>query len=113
MKYLLILLLSGILAGCGRNGDSEPKGLIPVDSMALILADIHIVEAMGNYPSMIDSVEIDFNQYYLDVLKKHGVNAVRYDSSYSYYVRSSKKMDEIYERVLSELSARENAPSSP
>jgi hypothetical protein len=102
-----------LMAGCSNNGTPPPAGIIPVDSMSVILAEIHILEAYANYPSLQDSMAINYEKSYEALFERTGVTRERYDISYDYYVQSPEKMNTLYEKVINALSERENMIAKP
>ena len=107
MKYIIyILLFITILNSCSTNNNNN-NIIIPADSMANILADIHIADATLN-EIMNKERFTKVNNYYYSVLQKHNISRARLDSSISYYSSRGKEYEAIYENVLYILNKKES-----
>lgn len=83
-----------------------PKNLIPEDQMISILTDVHLIEgSRTGMKVMGDTVTIA--HYYQVMFSKHNITKDQYDSSFSYYVVHTKKMDLMYEKVIENLNKLE------
>lgn len=103
MRKLLSILAVALLAvACSKT----PKGIIPPEEMAQLMADIHTAEAVielnrGEYRS--DSLKQAFKQ---SVYARHGVYAATVDSSYMWYGRNINSYLEVYDRTIEILEHR-------
>lgn len=103
MRKLLSILAVALLAvACSKT----PKGIIPPEEMAQLMADIHTAEAVielnrGEYRS--DSLKQAFKQ---SVYARHGVDAATVDSSYMWYGRNINSYLEVYDRTIEILEHR-------
>lgn len=93
------------LSSC-HNGSSPrvPAGIIQPDSMVQVLLDIHIFQAMlqlGYYQK--DSAQGVANKFSA-LLKKHHLTDEQYNKSLKYYGYHPALLDDIYEKVLNNLS---------
>lgn len=103
MRKLLSIIAVALLAvACSKT----PKGIIPPEEMAQLMADIHTAEAVielnrGEYRS--DSLKQAFKQ---SVYARHGVDAATVDSSYMWYGRNINSYLEVYDRTIEILEHR-------
>jgi len=99
-----------LTVACSQS-PKPPPGTLTEDQMINILIDIHVAEAKANSASLRsqDSVAVYYKVLEREVFKKHGVDSVKYYSSYRYYMQHLKQMDQIYAAVVDSLSLRENS----
>ena len=106
MKYLLFILSVIVIFSSCSNGVENPEIIISADSMAIILADVHLADAtLSVMMNRKKYTEID--SYYNSVLQKYNITRARLDSSISYYSSRGKEFEKIYEDVMFILSQKE------
>lgn len=96
--------------GCKRD-DSLPDGIIPMEQMSPILADLQIAEsnvARMNLKSY-DSAKVAFQYKQLQILEGYGVDTTLYNKSYEAYARYPSYMEVIYTDVLTILEAKSDS----
>lgn len=108
--YIYLLSLFLLINSCRENETTEiPAGVFPPDSMALIMADIHITEAIlqqkGYQPELLDYKSAQIQK----TLLKNGADPARFNRSYEYYLSVPETFSGIYDHVISEISRREAA----
>ena len=104
-KIAYILFFTTIfLFSCSKKQEPEYK-IIPKDTMAMILADIHIADATLSHIKNIPPGQND--KYYLYIFKKYNTNKTVFDSSISYYTTHGKEYEKIYEDVMFRLNKLE------
>jgi hypothetical protein len=128
---LLVLLLA---IGCsGPEGPQlppEPDDLIEQEKLVQVLADVHLLEAalgmrspvmaprplrpgeINNPKQPVTPIAVPLpgsgkSLAYYDIFKQHGVTWKQYESSMTWYAAQPDVLDEIYEKVVEELSARQ------
>lgn len=77
--------------------------------MAEVLTDIHIVEAEANLRTLPDSAsteKINFQK----VFEKNKITKKQYENSLTFYIDHPELLNEIYEKVLNELSKMQAQP---
>lgn len=109
--YLLIILF--LLHSCKGSDSAEiPSGVYSPDSMAMILADIHITESIlqqkGYQPELLDYKSALIQK----TLRDNGANPHRFNRSYEYYLSVPETFSGIYDHVISEISRREAAAAA-
>lgn len=103
-SFLILLVLS---TACVKP-EEHPADLIPKDSMAQILVNIHISEAkVATRPMHPDSTYLFYEVYKKDVYKKYKISPERFQKSFDYYLRNLDQMDQIYETVVDSLGLME------
>jgi hypothetical protein len=104
-KYFLIFLV--FCYSCIRP-EKPPEDVIPRDTMAAILVDIHIAESKVSVKSIRpDSAHIYYNLHKKEIFNKYKVPEERFEKSFEYYMRNLTEMDQIYAVVVDSLSLRE------
>jgi len=105
MKKLVFGALLYVLASChGDNSVRVPAGIISPDSMVQVLTDVHIFQAtlqLGYFKS--DSVQVTAKAFD-DILKKHHLTQGEYSKCLEYYCYHPDLFDDIYEKVLNNIS---------
>ncbi|MDE6612241.1 MAG: DUF4296 domain-containing protein [Muribaculaceae bacterium] len=100
LSIYAIMLLAAV--SCSKT----PKGIIPPEQMAQLMADIHTGEAV---------IELNRGEYRTDSMKqalkqsvyaRHGVDAATVDSSYLWYGRNINSYLEVYDRTIEILEHR-------
>lgn len=109
-KTLLILLLSVLAAGCGRETAPKPKHLLKEEDMVNILYDISLLQAISSYqPLALDSGKVDIKNY---IYKKYAIDSATFAQNQAYYASSLEKYEGIQKR-LSERLAKEKKQATP
>jgi hypothetical protein len=114
-RLLITLFISMLFFGCREKTDKSglPVGisadsLIQPGKMALVLADVHVVEAafLNDRNEGLNSNETP-GYYYEEIFKKHHVSRERYEQSLTYYRHNPERYSKIYEKVVAVLEARQ------
>lgn len=100
--------------GCGSSESQlgeKPANLVPEETMANILMQVHLNEArISKYGlSSSDSASILFNRLQAKTLKQYGVDTSAYTKSYIYYSARPADLARIYERVVEQLKEAQKA----
>jgi len=103
-------LLFGIiilLAGC--KADAPPEWVMSEEEMINYLIDLHLSEAaVQNLRLKSDSARVVFAVREKYILKKHQLTDSVFLKSYSYYLKHSEKLEEIYGAVVDSISLRQS-----
>lgn len=89
-----------ILIGCSGNP------IIPKKDMVLILEQIYITDGVVS----ISESSLGFKDsiaYYEPILNKYGYTTSEFDSSIKYYAQRTEELDEIFDKVILELSKQQ------
>ncbi|NQX39116.1 protein of unknown function [Pedobacter steynii] len=100
-NFLYIVFLFLLISGCKPG---IPKQVIQPDQMSGLLADIHIVDGYVSSIPSSDSAKKVAAAYYKGIYKKYGVDSAKYAKSMAYYNSEPKVLDEIYTKVVADLS---------
>jgi hypothetical protein len=106
MKLLLpIFSICLMVASCSnKNKAITPVGVLGRDTMASVIADVHLVQAsqrMGMVLDTTDTCAFTSTEY---VWKKHHITEAEYEKSLDYYSHNTGILDSIYEKVLTNLN---------
>jgi hypothetical protein len=106
IKKLFFFTLSSLwLLSCnGGKSFSAPAGIIQPDTLVEVLTDVHIFQAtiqLGNFQN--DSAG-KVNKAFEAILKKHRLSDEEYNRSLKFYSYRPDVFDDIYEKVLNNLS---------
>lgn len=103
MKRLAVIVLAVLaLASCSK----VPRGVIGVEEMARLMADIHTGESMMEAQRrefMGDSMRKVLRQ---SIYARHGVSSEQVDSSFGWYGRNITYYMEVYDRTIEILEKR-------
>jgi hypothetical protein len=72
--------------------------------MESVLTDLHKLDGAMAAKGIAYAQWDQKNEYYVSVLKKHGINQAIFDSSVVYYNRDPKKFERIYDNVIKNLT---------
>ena len=107
MKRLLPLLFL-FFVSCKEKFPSVPSGIIPMDKMEKMLADMHISDAVASTRAMGDINEKKYTgQYYEQIFKNHGITRQEFMKSYNFYENNPILLNKLYDDVLGDISKRE------
>jgi hypothetical protein len=111
-KAISVILLSFLLASCYHPAPKPQfnmKLVIRPDSMEVLLVDMHIAEGMVSVLKNKEQTSGVLSSEYFDaILKKHNLNRESFEESVKYYAYHTEKMDDIYEKVITDLSKLES-----
>jgi Domain of unknown function (DUF4296) len=104
LNYFVIALFLLLLMAC-QNGGKAP---ISPNTFTLILTDMHTAEAAAEGESMTAKDSI-LRIYFAQILNKHGVSQVDFDSTLAVYSRKPLELDSIYAGVFREIAKIDTA----
>jgi len=105
-KFIFIFILIGIFTSCSSKEEEKvtiPKGLIPRDSLVVVLIDIHKADAFLAKNKLPNNAR-NKDAFYGAILKKHGYSRPIFDSTVVFLKDYLDYYEEIYDDVLIELS---------
>jgi hypothetical protein len=103
-SYFLLFIL---LTACASEPE-PPKNLIPEEKMALIMADIHLLESkVKGIRISSDSAEAVFNHLEQKIFEKHNVERSAYVTSIKFYTDHPDRLHDIYQVVVDSLMVRQ------
>lgn len=106
-KIILHLALISALFSCIPE-TKVPEGVLDTETMAKILADIHLTEAKVNRLTFqdYDSTRVAYLELERRIMAKYKVDTTRYKTSYRFYVQNPQMMVKIYDETLNILDER-------
>ncbi len=103
-NFILIFCFLAIACSPGRN-----EKIIPEDTMANLLADIHFTDAVIHVMQTRKHTEKAVKEsLYQAVFDKYGISPEDYRNSLAYYAEKPAKLDQIYDKVFNKLNQLEN-----
>lgn len=107
MRNAILLLLALLALGCGKPAVEKPDNLIDQQTMANIIYDLAVIEAMKTQDvALIGNASSDY------VYKKYKVDSLRFVRSNQYYAAQIDQYKKIYEKVDARLAAEKNTADS-
>lgn len=110
-RNIIILLISSFLFACSakkENAIKVPDDIVPIDTMAAIMADIHLAEAEAAvYPYNDTAGTVNLPAYYRFVFNKHKIDTAVFGKNFRYYESHPEIMNEVYTKVLENLSKQQ------
>lgn len=91
------------------DSDSRNKispGVYDKETMAHVLAEMHLVEAAYRSGAIEPEVQGKGRQVQQKVLERLGSDTLQFDESFAYYSANSKKLEEVYDLVNIELTKK-------
>ncbi|WP_182955866.1 DUF4296 domain-containing protein [Pedobacter gandavensis] len=102
MRNFLYILSFFLLISACKPG--IPKDIIQPDKMPAILSDIHVVDGYVSGIPEVDSAKKVAGSFYKGIYKKFGIDSALFAKSMTYYNDNPKLLDDIYIRVVGDLS---------
>jgi len=103
-KLALLALLSLFLVSCGSKSFRAPTGIIQPDTLVQVLTDVHIFQATIQLGSFQNDSAGTVHKAFEAILQKHNLTDSIYNRSLKFYSYHPDVFDDIYEKVLSNLS---------
>ncbi|ETZ21035.1 DUF4296 domain-containing protein [Pedobacter sp. V48] len=104
-NFIYTAFLFLFVAGCKPG---IPSDIIQPDKMALVLHDIHIVDAYITTIPNIDTSRTMAAAYYSGIYKRYEIDSALYGKSMAYYSQHPKVLDGIYDKVTKGLTKQKN-----
>lgn len=107
MRFAALLLL--LVVGCSSEMPKVPDDVISPDKMILILADIHLADAIAETKAQQGANEQQLSeQLYISIFKNYDISREKFDYSLRFYEQSPEWMNKMYEDVQTAISKRQN-----
>lgn len=81
-----------------------PAGIMPRDSMASVLTDVHLVKAARQLGLVLDTADSNGTGTFNYVWKKHRITEQQYAKSLDFYTHHPALLDSVYEDALNNLN---------
>jgi hypothetical protein len=106
-KIALLLSVILLFAGCNNSPVQKPEKLIDEETMANIIYDLSVLEAMKSRDGKL--VRNSTSAY---VYKKYKIDSVQFVQNNQYYAAEIDKYKKIYEKVNARLESEKKAADS-
>ena len=103
---LFLLIPITVLYSCNfRNNQNR----IPEKDVVKILTELYVADGLLTFPSIRNYFSSkDSTSNYIDIIRKNGYTKERMDKTLKYYYdKKPKKLENIYDQVLSKLSEKQ------
>ncbi len=114
-----VILISFLLTStaCNKKTPSTvapPHHVIAKDTLVLILADFHVLEASLTLKMLDDKTTANMRNVLKDkIYKDYNVSKERFFNSYAYYEKKPIALDSIYCEVITEITQRQSKLTKP
>lgn len=117
MKFRTYLLLSFLIliTACSKPEVKVPADIIPRDSMIVVLADIHLIEATIQLKGLgrNDTLKAEAYGRYRYVFNKHKISSTQFRKSLEYYRSEPEYFHTMYNEVITRLSVEQAKSNKP
>ena len=81
--------------------NSTPKGILPVKKMALIIADLKVLEAKVDnmYVNSSDSTRFVYRFEQEKIFEKYNIDSSTFNQSYDYYLRNKRELVKVFDKT--------------
>jgi hypothetical protein len=105
LNGILIILLLGSCYHTTPDPSFKKSLVIPADSMVTLLTDLHMADGVINTIKLKDkSLGHLSTEYFSAILEKHRIGRDTFDESMRYYAYHTEELNQIYEKVIVNLS---------
>lgn len=104
---LVLVLFAALFFSCkgGEDNVKVPAGIIPPDTLVLVLTDFHLAEAALAEKKVQQQNTVAYSSlYYALLFQKYAISYHRFNASMEFYSAHPKLYRETYDKVLEELS---------
>ena len=114
INFLFLVFIPVFFLSCTHYEVSiKRRDTIPVKDFIPILEDIHLADAIISNPSLVSRYPgLDTLSNYRDILMHYGYTMEDLDKTLAYYSGKPEQLEEIYEKVIDNLSQLESEVSS-
>lgn len=99
-KFIMWTWITFFLSGCSGNS------IIPKKDMVLILKEIYLTDGVVSISEHSLGYK-DSIAYYEPIISRYGYTPQEFDSSIKYYAQRTEVLDEIFDKVILELSKQQ------
>ena len=108
MKTVFLILVICLCTFCSKRKAENPKGLYPMEQVAVFLKDLYMLEQkVKNLRLPDDSSKVIFAHYEKILYEEHNMTDSMYRKSFEYYMEDIKGLSKIYEIIADSLSLEE------
>ncbi|NCG28970.1 MAG: DUF4296 domain-containing protein [Bacteroidetes bacterium] len=110
MKWFSLISTLIVLASCGSGNEvvrEKPNGVLPIDSMAMYMADVHLLDAATRHREVRKlGIQAHVKKAYFDYFDTCGISRVRFDKSLDYWSADNEEMIQVYDLSMEILSTK-------
>ena len=110
LREIFFFLTLSLFLACSKEKPAEkvPPEIISFDSMITVMADMHLAETRMLMGGLSDSAaKAKQASHYKFVFEKNKIDNIRFKNSFEYYNSRISLMNNLYEKVIHELSKRQ------
>ncbi len=114
--FVSVIMMAGftLLASCKCDGGKPSAYIIPPDSMAFIIAEIHYADAVLITAENQRKIRLEqIPEFYAHLLDKMNISKERFDSSLVFYSRDLTLLAKVYENVIQLLQTKQSQITEP
>lgn len=113
INFLFLVFIPVFFISCiHHEGSIKRRDIIPEKDFIPILEDIHLADAIISNPSLVSRYPgLDTLSNYRDILTYHGYTLEELDKTILYYTGKPEQLEDIYEKVIDNLSQLESEVS--
>ncbi len=104
MRFLAIFFV--LLMSCSSQEQEIPEDILPVEKMALVIADMEVVEIFIKSLAEEDDRLKAESERYGELLSIHGLTEDDFKRNMEWYRKHPELYEQVYELALEELSSR-------
>ena len=106
MKKVVFVILAVTVFSCNKE-QKTMSGLIPEDTLARVLIEIHIAEAKVSQAKLTKDSSLNYYSFLEQgIFNKYNIDSLRYRETMVNYSEDIKILDRVYEVVLDSLNLR-------
>lgn len=108
LRTAVICFFLTAVISCDHFDSDTPKEVLQRDTMAVVLADVHMAEAIMFVRNIYgDQGNQAVASHYEQIYKAHHITKQQWELSYKYYAERPEELNKIYDEVLNILNKKE------
>ena len=114
INFLILVFIPIFSISCiHHEGSIKRRNIIPEKDFITILEDIHLADAIISSPYLVSKHPgLDTLSNYRDILMQHGYTMEDLNKTLLYYTDKPEQLEQVYEKVIDNLSQLESEVSS-
>jgi hypothetical protein len=103
----ILLIAFSLFNACSPDAETRPVGILPPDSMIVLMYEIHLTEAaiQSAATDTVPSRKITARGKYTDLMQRHALDAGSLRKNFDYYRNRPEVFREIYAEVIARLES--------
>ena len=106
IRYITFLISTVIFISCGNDQIEAPKDIITEDKMVEVITEIELTQALIKV-KFANQDTVNQQQLFDEVYKDFNISEEEFNNSLTYYCQEPKLLEEIYIKVINNLSKRQ------